>query len=132
MPFHMVYRQRWTAKRPGERASHQGTGQQGTGQTGTGRISHGINRLPIDIRRIEHFPSQRHQALDVIPRGQFRYDTAVKRVQIDLTEEPVRQQSTLGAVQSQARFITRRLDTKHDHWINTSATVEFVERIPLY
>lgn len=120
MAFHMVHTQGRYAPGKRQRPRASAAHQQRTYQAGAGGIDHAVDITLGHASAREYFPHQRYQALHVITRRQLGYDAAVHPMQIDLTEQGVRQQPALAVVERNAGFIAGSFYTQNTH--NKSAT----------
>jgi hypothetical protein len=98
-----------------ERSRDAGTDQQRPDQPrprGIGNPANGLRRDPrIADGRLDH----RQQALDVVPRSEFRHHPAMPPVQLDLAEDPVGDEAFLAVVERNRGLVAGGFDAQNQH-----------------
>ena len=99
----------------GQAPSQGRAGQQRPGQSGTRGIGDSINVGRLARGLLESFLQERQQLAHVVTGRKLRYHTAVRIVQLGLTEKPVREQALPVVQYGDRRFVTGGFDTQHSH-----------------
>ena len=103
--FHVVHTKRRYAPGKRQRLCAGSTDQQRADQARTRSVGDCIDLGRHAVGLGQHLTDQGQHALDVVTRGQLRDHTAIDAVQVDLTEQCVRQQTTLTVIQCDAGFV---------------------------
>ena len=119
MPLQVVHAQHRTIQRCTQRTGNASSHQQGACQPGSARKRYQINSRQGLLRLDKNLFCQGQYAADVVPAGQFGHHTAVGLMHGHLAVQGVGQQhrdaGRPAAHQRNARFITRRLNSKDQH-----------------
>ena len=103
MAFHVVNRDDRAVPGQSEAVCHAAAHHQSADQARARRVGDGIG--PVDIGLGQHLLDQRQQAPYMVARSDFRHDTAVNGVQVDLAVQGVGQQPVFAAVQRHASLV---------------------------
>ena len=105
MTLHMMHTQCRYSPPPGQCPRQGGTHHECPHQAGARRIGHTLDFACSTTGLRQHLLNQWQGLAHMVTRSQFRHHTTVFHVNIDLAEQGIRQQATLGVIQRNAGLI---------------------------
>ena len=98
-----------------QRTGDRGANQERADQSRPGGIGNAVNGLRRGSCLGDGLVDHRQQPFDVVPRGQFGYHPAMLAVQLDLAENPVREQALVAVKHGNGGLVAGGLDAEHFH-----------------
>ena len=87
--------------------------QEGTNKARPGRIRYRVGVLQPGI--IQYLLNKGQEHANMVPGGDFRYHTAIDRVQVDLAVQTMRNKAPISAIQRHTGLVTAGFDAENDH-----------------
>ncbi|MCY1365309.1 hypothetical protein D9M69_521490 [compost metagenome] len=115
MPFQVVDTDGRQVARPGERLRDAGAHQQGACQTGAGRVGDRADIGHLQARLVQDLAGKRHDAADMVARGEFRHHAPVFLVHGDLGVQRVREQTPFSTDGCNAGFVAGAFKAENNH-----------------
>jgi hypothetical protein len=116
MPLEVMDADGRDVQREREGMREGGAHQQGAGQAGTLGVADALELPDLSLCNVKNPPGQRHQAADMVPRGELGDDPAVGLVHGNLGMHGVREQAPgLPVIQGDARLVAGGLDPEEQH-----------------
>ena len=120
MSFQMIYSHKGLIAREGDCLRSFQADHQRVGKAGALRCGNRIDLADIDICCFKRFAHDRLEITKMLARGEFRHDTAIFRVQLDLRGDDVRYDSAI-LHHSRAGFIAGGFNGQNLHLQNRAA-----------